>query len=392
MQMYYANRIGEATAFIAAFLVLLVAAWMSIRFALADAAFRKATPASVAQAISLLPGNTEYLLARALQIEYDGGDPTAILERAAVLNPLSSAPRIRLGLAAEIHDQPVVAERWLLEAASVDRQFEARWTLANFYFRHDRLPEFWTWIRQALAVSYGDRRRSFDLCWRASEDPAEILRLAIPTDHGVVAAYLGYLLENKRVAAIGPVALKLTAMGDGNDRPALLAACDALIEAGDSAEAKALWAAMGFPKLAGVVNPDFEVPEVGHGFDWRLSERPGLVHTELDQPRTMHRIALNGSQPESCELLRQILILEPQAGYTLHWQARTNGLSSPTGIEWRIAGASAAVPASPSGAEGELDFTAPAELVPLVLYYTRPSGEPRAEGSVELWHVTIEKR
>jgi hypothetical protein len=394
--MYYVNRIGEGVAYAVAFVTLLSAVWLAIRFAAADAAFRRQSPESVTRAIALTPGNTEYLLFRATQLEYDDQDSTAMLQRAAALNPLSSTPRIRLGLAAEIRGDSAGAEKWLLDAARIDRQFEARWTLANFYFRHDHLPEFWKWMRQALAVSYGDRRLAFDLCWRASADPAEILTRAIPDDHGVVAAYLGFLLASPpgsgRIPAIGPVALKLTAMGDGNDRPALLAASDALIDAGDSAEARALWRAMGFPKLAGVVNPDFEVPQVGHGFDWRLSEGPGIAHTDLDQPRSMHRVALSGRQPESCELLRQVLVLEPRASYTLYWEARTNGLASPTGIGWRIAGVSGAIPASPSGAEGELDFTASSELVPLILHYERPSGEPRAEGSVELWHVRIDRR
>jgi len=392
MHMYDGNRWGVAAVAVLACVALVAAMWLTIRLAAADAAFRLGTPASVARAIGLMPGNTEYLLLRATEVEYDGGDSTALLERAAALNPLSSTPRIRLGLAAEIRGDAAAAEKWLLAAANVDGQFEARWTLANFYFRHDRWPEFWMWMRRALAVSYGDRRPAFDLCWRASSDAAEILARAIPDDHGVVAAYLGFLLESRRVDALAPVALKLTAMGDGNDRPALLAACDALIEADHATEARALWRAMGFPKLTGVVHPDFEVPQVGHAFDWRLSEGPGIAHTDLDQPRSMHRVALNGRQGESCELLRQIVVLEPQADYTLRWEARTDGLASPTGIEWRIAGAKGAIPASPGGAEGELEFTATSDLAPLTLYYERPSGEPRAEGSVELWHVRIEKR
>jgi len=393
MRVYYARLLVAGLVCVP----LLAGVWLSIRMAAADAAFRRGTSADVARAMELTPHNTEYLLTRAIQLDYDGSDSTALLQRAADLNPLSSTPRIRLGLAAEVRGDAALAEKWLLAAARVDRQFEARWTLANFYYRQDHMPEFWRWMRQALRVSYGDRTPAFDLCWRASTDPAEILDRAIPDEHGVVAAYLGYLLagaatEPNKMAAVGPVALKLTAMGEGNDRPALFAACDALINAGNAEGARALWRAMGFPKLAGVVHPDFEVPQVGHGFDWRMTEAPGIVHTDLDQPRTMHRVALNSRQPESCELLRQILSLEPQTAYTLYWEARTNGLASPTGIEWRIAGSSGTIPAGSEVASGELAFTAASDLVPLTLNYERPSGEPRAEGSVELWHVRVERR
>ena len=68
---------------------------------MADAAFRKHTPEGVARALEILPDHGSYLLLRALQLDYDGVDSTALLERAARVNPLSSAPRIRLGLAAE---------------------------------------------------------------------------------------------------------------------------------------------------------------------------------------------------------------------------------------------------------------------------------------------------
>ena len=47
-----------------------------------------------------------------------------------------------------------------------------------------------------------------------------------------------------------------------------------------------------------------------------------------------HRILFSGKQPESCELLRQFVVLEPGKRYSLRWEARTQGFGSPTGIEW----------------------------------------------------------
>ncbi len=166
------------------------------------------------RAIEIMPRNTEYLALRALELDYDGADSMPVLKRIASLNPLASAPRIQLGLAAEIHGDPDSAERWLLDAARVDRQFEPRWTLANFYLRRENPAEFWKWMRLALQVSYGDRRPAFDLCWRMSEDPREILTRAIPERHEVLAAYLAYLLEEHRLPAAAAVALKLAAAGD----------------------------------------------------------------------------------------------------------------------------------------------------------------------------------
>src|SRR5579871_4955673 len=132
---------------VVALLAIAAAAWFAVRLAWADLEFRRGTLASVERASKILPNETRYLLFRALQLDYEGQDSTALLEKAAALNPLSSAPRIRLGLAAETRGDLPAAEKWLLEAARVDQQFEPRWTLANFYFRRgdSRRDDFWQW-------------------------------------------------------------------------------------------------------------------------------------------------------------------------------------------------------------------------------------------------------
>src|ERR1700756_1090734 len=112
MQAYYAAR-----ALIC--FVLAAAAWISVRAARADFEFQRRTPESVAKAVEIEPGNTEYLQLRALQLDYDGADSAPLLERAVELNPMSSAPRIRLGLAAESRGDFSGAEKWLMEAARV---------------------------------------------------------------------------------------------------------------------------------------------------------------------------------------------------------------------------------------------------------------------------------
>src|SRR5215469_5079731 len=194
MRMYYISRVLG----VAAILALIAASAFSFERARADLAFRWHSP----DAVQIEPANTEYLIFRALQVEYDGGDPRPSLERAAELNPLNSAPRIRLGLDAEVRGDFAAAEKWLIDAALIDRQFEPRWTLANFYFRRENRDEFWKWIGQALDISYGDQRPAFELCWRMSDRAEEIMSRAIPDRREVLAAYLGWLLETRRAAAL----------------------------------------------------------------------------------------------------------------------------------------------------------------------------------------------
>ena len=363
----------------------------------ADAAFRQRSPAAVARAIELAPGDSAYLATLALQAEYTGQDPTPLLAEIAALNPRSSAPRIRLGLAAELRGDNLTAERWLQEAFSVDRQFETRWTLANFYFRQDRPDEFWKWMRSALEMSYGDRGAAFDLCWQMTADADEILRRAIPETHNVLASYLVYVLNKHREGALAGAALRLARTRIADDSPLLYAASDALLEAGQSRAAVDLWQALGNPAPQGVVHPDFvhadvDEPRIGHGFDWRFLQTPGVTHLPLEAPPA-HRIRFNGQQPESCELLRQVLGgLRPGASYALHWEARTQGIASPTGLEWRIfsktiSGRSAAIISSEDWSAGQLVFTADSDPPTLVLAYRRPEGQVRTQGQVDLRQV-----
>ena len=174
----------------------------------------------------------------------------AALEEIARLNPRASAPRIRLGLAAELRGDSNQAERWLQEAYSVDRQFETRWTLANFYFRQDRRDDFWTWMRSALEMSYGDRAAAFDLCWQASANSkdaaAEILDRAIPDRREVVASYLAYTLNHHKQAAIAGAALRLAKMRSPDDLPLLYSATDVVLDPD-------LWQALGNPRPAGII-------------------------------------------------------------------------------------------------------------------------------------------
>ncbi len=368
--MYYA-------AGVLSLLGLAAAAWFSIALTRADREFRKATPEAVARAAELMPRNTDYLSLRVLQIEYEGGDSRPLLEYIAALNPVSSKPLIQLGLDAEIRGDFDTAQRRLLNAARVDRQFEPAWTLANFYYRQQKPEQFWTWMRKALEVSYGDRRPAFDLCWNVASSGQEILARAIPPRREVEAAYLIYLLQTNRLAEAAPVAVKLAAARDAVDLPLLYAACDALLDAGNGAAALDVWVSLGQP-----AQPDFDAARINHGFDWRLIAPSGVTHAA-------NRIVFSGQQPEATEVLRQFLHLQAGRPYVLRWESRTSGFPSRAGLEWRVGDQTGVVPSHEDWSASELSFTARGEWPILSLNYQRPTGEPRAEGYVELRHVAL---
>ncbi len=382
--MYYVSRIFGG----AALAGLGVAVWFAIVLARADFYFREGTPETVERAAEIAPRNTEYLATRALEVDYEGGDSRAVWERIADLNPYASAPRIRLGLAAEMAGDPALAERWLLDAARVDHQFEARWTLTNFYFRAERWEEFWKWMRAALEVSYGDRTPAFELCWRASGDGDEILKKAIPERHEVVGAYLRFVLNNKPAQsrlppklaapqeAVVEVVRRVAAYHEAADLGLLLGACDRLIKGRDPA-ALEVWTLAGLGQPAGVFNGDFATAPLNHGFDWRVIEAPGVTDVG-------NRISLSGRQAEECTLLEQTLSVGAGKRYRLQWESR-----APSGLEWRIAGERGGITPGVDWTEGSMTFQAADRFPMLELAYKRPVGEARAEGNVELRRVWV---
>ncbi len=154
---------------------------------------------------------------------------------------------------------------------------------------------------------------------------------------------------------------------------------DALLANGRRSEALQIWLNLGYPNPPIVVNPDFGPPRVGHGFDWRLAQNPGVTHVPLHTPPA-HRILFNGMQPESCELLRQYAGVQLGQRYLLRWESRGVG----NGIAWRAGADSAPLRTGGDWTPGQLSFLATEDSSPLVLFYNRPLGEPRVEGSVEV--------
>ena len=339
-------------------LILALAAAWSVRLAQADAAVREGTPQGIARALDHTPGNTAYIAMAAL----DSDKPEPMLERIVELTPRVSAPRIRLGLAAEQRGDFAVAERVLRDAYAVDHQFETRWTLANFYLRQGRADDFWTWMRSALDFSYGDRRAAFDLCWQISSDPQEILARAIPNRADVAADYLQYLVEHQKTDALAAAAQNV------RNPDLLLPAVDQLLEQSRYDDAVQVWRFAGRTGPMGIVAPNFEAPQSGLGFDWRRIRSEGVRHPFPG------RIELTGKQAESVELLRQIVGgLEPGVRYKLQWKSSVEV----PGVEWRVNGV----------ALTEFDADAPSAVVSL--WYNRPIGEMRAEASFDLSGILL---
>jgi hypothetical protein len=370
-------------------LALCGAAYWSLRLACADRLFHARSIESRRRAAELVPGN----------VRYQANSDLAVVR----LSPYGSAARIRLGFQAELAGDQKGAEDWFLKAAEVDRTYEPRWALANFYFRRGRAEEFWLWARRSAEMAYQNQSALFDLSWRMSQDPDTILRRAIPDRPRILAQYLDYLLRLRKLEPASRAVSRLIPLAGAEDQKLLLAYCDRLLEAGQSTAAVASWNLLAARALipheplepsAGrsLTNGDFAIEPTSSGFDWRVAAVGGVAVSRPRPPGGI-RFSFSGNQPENALLLSQLLPLAPSTKYRFRFERSASGISSGSGLQWVLQ-------EGPTGGElgrlpetaSEFPFTTPAgcRLANLSLVYRRAPGTTRIEGSLVLHRVTLE--
>jgi hypothetical protein len=390
-------------------LLLLVATYWALRLAYADHLASSEASADVGRAVGLAPANARYWLRWADLLEQEGGSGGHAIEHAAAASPQDATVWIRAGLAAETERNYARAEKCFLEAARLSRQYEPRWTLANYYFRRGAAVEFWHWTRSALEWAYGDRRPLFELAWEMTRDAPLILR-TIPENAPSLSAYLGFLLASNRLAAAPEVAAKLAPVCGKEYLPELLYYTARMIEAQQPEPALAVWnrlCARGLLPYEPVdpargrllTNGDFARPPLDTGFDWHVTQTGGIAAVRSESPPFL-RLSFSGRQPESCRALAQLTPVLPATAYTLRFGYQTAGIAPETGLRWRVyegAGRAELAARSPELSserwkpESVLFKTgATTRWVWLVLDYRRNPGTTRIEGELWLRNVSLE--
>jgi hypothetical protein len=333
------------------------ATWHCVRLARADAHFRKLTLEELERAAALDGGNSLYLTTLA-QLK----TPGPLLERAAAVNPYDSSIRIRLGLHAEAAGDHLAAERHLLEAVNLNRKFDPRWALANYYFRRDDRAQFRRWAREALEISYGDRSPLFDLCAAMSQDFAEVVREILPTRRDVRIAFVQYAAAHSRVREVAALVEELARSAPQSEIPAHAALCQALLAEYSVPEA-----------LRCSANLSSE-----DAFPWQAHDARGIgVYPRSNGGWS---VSLDGTQPEQVVLLSKI---EPVSGGRCRLDVRWD--TPPRGLEWWVERHTR------EGGRLPLEFDAPPgrAAVRLSLRYQRSPGDTRYEGTVEIEHARV---
>ena len=368
---------------------LAAGAFCAARIGWAGTLYRRATPEGVERAAALDPLRAEY---RAGLAQLDQAAAIPHLERALALDPYLTSARLALAAEREQRGEMGESEAQYLEAASRDRLFAPAWAAANFYFRAGRTQSFWKWASKAAAIAPGDLNALFDLCLAADDDAHAVAERVVLGNPSAERRYVAYLVGHRRGAEAYAVAQRVAARGRSQDRPLLLDYVDDAVAGGRIADAAEIWnnAASDRPwRPDALVNGDFALPISNRGLDWHLTPAEGLTSAAGDGELTLF---FSGRQPENCELLWQVLALDPGASYRFRFTYRTRGMAATSGVEWSLDGA----PGGPLAASAEwssvgwdLGFrVAPAVLR---LSYRRPLGATRAEGSLELRAMRLER-
>ena len=295
------------------------------------------------------------------------------------------------------------ASQCLHQAARIDHTFLPAWSLANFYFRQNNSVQFWYWIHQASRLVPEDASPLFRLCWHFTDDANEIGKQLDVNRPDMQAQYVNFLISENRMAAVGPVALRLAARNRSQDTALLLNTSDWLISQHQATAALNLWNLLAEqhripfhaidPKSKPTVtNADFILSPTSIGFDWHLPTVTGINASQENDHGGL-RLEFSSDQPESVEILTQVLAVQPNTAYSFMFDYSTSGIAPGTGLTWRVVNlrtgsvlATSDSLSADKGAVDHLDFTVPADskFVRVSLVYQRALGTTRIEGSLVL--------
>jgi hypothetical protein len=388
---------------------LAVLAGYAVLLAAADAEFRQNTLISVQKAVHLVPSNAGYHALLAEILEENGSSPDVELETANRLSPYESRYWIRRAFRAEVEQKYDKSERLLMEARRVDRGFDPRWALMNYYFRRNNLPDFWKSAKGALEMSYGDLDPLFRLCLDANPDPSFTAQM-LPPRRTVLLAFFTYLLGHNLMESTGPIAARLASSANTDDVPLLLNYCDREMER-DNRSSLSVWNRLCHKHLVDfsdldpdrgniVTNPDLVAGSLRDGFDWRYAGSGEIAASPFDTGQGLS-FEVTGFQPDSVVLLEQEIPLTPGRQYALNYEYRLIGERPDSGLQWIIrrpggtdtGGNSAIAVSSPlSGSEWHTEHllfsSGQLDAGRLVLMYRRSPGTLRWKGTVELRRMT----
>jgi len=406
---------GAAVAAVAVWLIAAYAIQDVVRRAIGEYWIAYPTDASIESSLLAVPHNHLGWMSWGLLQARRTGDPQQAipsLRRAVELKPHDSAALVNLGLQLEAGGQVDEAESTLLRAEAVDRGFQPRWSLANFYLRRGDEDAFWTWIREAIDADPSSVRPAAQLCWRVSADPNEILARAIPDRLEANRRYLDFLLNKDDLPSLIAVWDRLRPHLNRSDREAATNFTNRLIEAREIGLAVQTWndlvelriiphQALSATEGPNLTNGNLDHDLSGWGFNWAIPTSTGVrsIHNRTELEPSSVEFRMSGAQPEYTQLLTQAIPVVGGNAYRLSFEYATQNLPQRTGMRWSVKtepGVETAATPPIRAAEdfwdtSSFEFQAPPDVALLFLEfeYRRVFGTPRQRGRFVLRDLSL---
>lgn len=422
----------RAVALAAVTLAFFAVTAFNVQLARADFFRRRPTIPNIHNATSLDPLNAYGQTLQAQLLDQSASDSSAWWNLANQLDPRNEEILIQLAIHAERRGQLLAAEQLLLRAARLNQTFFARWSLVNFYTRHENNEKARIWVQNALHRGSGDLRSLFNLIESSGLSPSEFLRDALPPNRKLLLSYLRYrvsqpdgqlILEVSRMLCqlirtqpdawpgldFDPLSkwFKRNFPATAEEEAVLNSAIERLISLGNGAQAAQLsnlLAAIS-PESFGlwsenqlVMNAGFRTKPSQNPLDWRLTLSDS-VSTKIWPDQGFATVILNGSQPQSVEVMTQIIRIPPNRSYRFEAQTQSGSMILNPGFSWtfrdlrqgRSSPPQITIPHSVDWNHESLLIPASSEdrLWRVALEYRRIPGTVRQEQELHIRSVTI---
>jgi tetratricopeptide (TPR) repeat protein len=332
-------------------LALAYSGW-AVRGYMADRSAALVTRDSLTRAIRLDPGNATYRFALGRYIEAQQDLPGAIAQYRSALDLNRNPARYWLALATA-YMQAGDANGFnsaLAEAGKVaPNDLEVAWETGNWLLIEGDQDGAFRAFRNVVEADPNARRTVLDVCWRATRDAREILRV-LPAAPAPLMDFLQWSVERDRPEAAAVAWDALRGLKQDFDPLPALSLVSSWLAHGRVQEAQTIWdqIAVLAPQLksyrAGtnlVVNGGFDQDLLNAGFDWHIiSATPAIGisidRTEFHDGDSSLLLTFDGTTPEAVGV-SQVVPLKPATTYEMSLFMRSRDLASNSGLRLLVA-------------------------------------------------------
>jgi hypothetical protein len=339
------------------------------RLAEADYIRRHPESSTIQRAIALDPWHPyAYSLLAEFQ-QQQGIDSSSAWAAAAERAPTDAAIVLHLALASERNGDLNQAESLFLRAASLSKTWLPRWSLTNFYERHQNRRAALDWARASAQRAAGDLRPLFRWIESTEVSPADLALQYLPKNRNVLLAYLSYRVTQPDLSGIEAVAAQLLELIPGHpfgwpgldfdllsswvarkfpvtaaEKAALTSVLERLLGAREGRRMVAfnnLLAAAIPDQFADwqasqlISNGQFAEPPGAGPLSWQLF-RSANLSIDFDTRQKLAVLELSGRQAESLDLMTQTVFLPSRNSYVLEAETACDGCTQPTGFLWEF--------------------------------------------------------